>query len=392
MNPRVHLMVPGPLGRLTGGTIYDARIAAGLRRLGHDVVVHELEGRFPWPDSAALASTARALSAVRPGDVLLVDGLALAALDPTGPFPFDVPRILLVHMPLDEERGLPYGVRVRLRAAEEAWLRHADRVVCTSPVIARRLARRGVPEPRIGVVEPGVDGVVGAPMDGGRAVGAAVMQAPGVGHAADGGRAFRDAPVTRAGGGAQLDDAAADSPVRLLSVGAVTRVKAHSVLVRALARLSHLPWTLEIVGSRAYEPATGAALRTEIDRRGLAGRVTLTGEVPHEAVREAYHRADVFVLPSLFESYGMALAEAAAHGLPLVASDVGGIPATPAGRAARLVPPGDEAALARALEPLIADAGDRARLAAAAAAAALGLRSWAEAARDFAGEIRVAHG
>ncbi len=371
MTRRIHFLVPGPLDRLTGGSIYDARIAEELRRLGHDVEVHSLEGRFPWPDGAAYASAARALEAVRPGDALVVDGLAVAALDPTAPLPPDVPRILLVHMPLDEERGLPYGVRLRLRVAEDAWLSHADRVVCTSPVVAARMARRGTPERRIGVVEPGVDAI-----DDGRA------DVEGTASTADRlseGEAARLAPGEPA-------------PVRILSVGAVTRVKAHAVLVRALARLDHLPWVLEIVGSRAAEPATGAALRAEIDRRGLAGRVTLAGELPREAVREAYRRAHVFVLPSLFESYGMALAEAAAHGLPLVACEVGGIPATPAGRAARLVPPGDEAALARALEPLIADAGDRARLAAAAAAAALGLRSWAEAARDFAGEIRVAHG
>ncbi|HEY8377501.1 MAG TPA: glycosyltransferase family 4 protein [Nannocystis sp.] len=367
----MHFLVPGSLDRLTGGTIYDKRVVAELRRLGHDVIVHELEGRFPWPDGAAHASSASALEAVGPGDALVLDGLALAAVDPASELPPGVPRILLVHMPLAEERGLPYSVRVRLYAAEDAWLRRADRVLCTSPVVAAELARRGAPEWRIGVVEPGVD-------------------AAGSGAAADGGR--RMDAGREADGSERVAEGAEESPVRLLSVGAVTRVKAHVVLVRALARLSHLPWTLEIVGSRAFEPATGAALRAEIDRRGLAGRVVLAGELPHEAVCEAYRRADVFVLPSLFESYGMALAEAAAHGLPLVASEVGGIPATPAGRAARLVPPGDDVALARVLEPLILDPGERARLAAAATAAAAELGSWADVGEAFAREIHVARG
>ena len=424
MTPRVHFLVPGSLERLTGGTIYDKRVVAELRRLGHHVVVHELEGRFPWPDGAAQASSAHALEAVGPGDALVVDGLALAAIDPASELPPGVPRILLVHMPLAEERGLPYSVRVRLYAAEDTWLRRADRVLCTSPVVAAELARRGAPEWRIGVVEPGVDAVgAGAAADGGRSedhghradhgptgVGPYGGHRVDVGLTADGADGGRRTDVGRAADGAagaaamapgheaeadgsdRLGEGAGDAPVRLLSVGAVTRVKAHVVLVRALARLSHLPWTLEIVGSRAFEPATGAALRAEIDRRGLAGRVVLAGELPHEAVCEAYRRADVFVLPSLFESYGMALAEAAAHGLPLVASEVGGIPATPAGRAARLVPPGDDEALARALEPLIIDPGERTRLAAAATAAAAELGSWADVGAAFARELRVARG
>ena len=406
MTTRVHFLVPGSLERLTGGTIYDKRVVAELRRLGHHVVVHELEGRFPWPDAAAHASSARALQAVGAGDAVVVDGLALAAVDPASELPPGVPRILLVHMPLTEERGLPYSVRVRLHAAEDAWLRRADRVLCTSTVVAAQLARRGASERRIGVVEPGVDPVGGgAATDGGRPadVGRAVDGAAGTGATIAGRQADGSAIAGRladgsaiigrqADGSAPPGEGAGESPVRLLSVGAVTRVKAHVVLVRALARLSHLSWTLEIVGSRAFEPATGAALRAEIDRRGLAGRVVLTGELPHEAVCEAYRRADVFVLPSLFESYGMALAEAAAHGLPLVASEAGGIPATPAGRAARLVPPGDDEALARALEPLIVDPGERARLAAAATAAAAELRSWTEAGAAFVREIQAARG
>ncbi|HEX7118844.1 MAG TPA: glycosyltransferase family 4 protein [Longimicrobiales bacterium] len=371
---RLHFLVPGPIDRRTGGTIYDARIVAELRRLGHDVVVHELNGRFPWPDRTARAAAARAFEVCATGEVTIVDGLALAALDPTAPPPPATVRVLLVHMPLDEERGLPYGVRVLLRAAENAWLRRADRIVCTSGFVARRLARRGANAAAVAVVEPGVDRARTAPRG-----------STGAAPPADGTDA--GAGPTRWPGAAGPPGTAPAEPVRLLAVGAVTRVKAHGVLVRALRRLEHLPWTLEIVGNRSAEPATADTLSAEIDRAGLAGRIRLAGELPVDRLHEAYRRADLFVLPSLYESYGMALAEAAAHGLALVASRAGGIPATPAGRAALLVPPGDDAALARALEPLLADATARARLAAAARDASRRLRSWADAGRDFVAQL-----
>ena len=152
MTPRVHFLVPGSLERLTGGTIYDKRVVAELRRLGHHVVVHELEGRFPWPDGAAQTSSARALEAVGPGDALVVDGLALAAIDPASELPPGVPRILLVHMPLAEERGLPYSVRVRLYAAKMR-LPRADRPL-HEPRGSRGTGRRSA-EWRIGWVRAG---------------------------------------------------------------------------------------------------------------------------------------------------------------------------------------------------------------------------------------------
>ncbi|HEX6939223.1 MAG TPA: glycosyltransferase family 4 protein [Longimicrobiales bacterium] len=348
MSGRIHFLLPGRLDRRTGGTIYDARMIEELRRAGHDVVVHELAGRFPWPDGQTRAAATAALAAAEPGETTVVDGLAVAALDPTAPPPPDVTRVVLIHMPLDEERGLPYGVRALLRAAEDAWLRRADRVVCTSPFVAGRLVRRGAPAGGVAVVEPGVD---------------AAPQPERNGHA---------------------------GPIRLLAVGALTQVKGHATLVRALARITGLPWTLEIIGSAAIEPGTADALKNEVQRRGLAGRVYFPGELPPERVREAYARADVFVLPSLYESYGMVLAEAAAHGLPLVATRAGGIPATPAGRAALLVPPEDDLALARALEPLIENPAARARLASRAVDAARRMPSWEIAAREFALQLRAA--
>jgi len=111
----------------------------------------------------------------------------------------------------------------------------------------------------------------------------------------------------------------------------------------------------------------------------LAERVTLQDEIPPEALDEAYAAADLFVLPSFHEGYGMALAEAMAHGLPILATSAGAIPTTVPEAAGILVAPGDADALAEALSRLIEEPALRARLAAGAAAAGRALPDWDEA-------------
>src|SRR5690606_34035865 len=97
--------------------------------------------------------------------------------------------------------------------------------------------------------------------------------------------------------------------------------------------------------------------------------------------------ADVFVLPSFFEGYGMALAEALAYGLPIVSTTGGAIPETVPAAEGVLVPPGDDRALARALARLIDDPRERARLAAGAAAARAALPTWQDACAKFAAAL-----
>ena len=102
-----------------------------------------------------------------------------------------------------------------------------------------------------------------------------------------------------------------------------------------------------------------------------------------DAVRDEYAKADLFVLPSYLEGYGMALAEAIAHGLPVVSTTAGAIPDTVPASASRLVPPGDVEALTETLRALIGDPAARAGLTIAARTAAERVSTWADAARDF---------
>ena len=175
--------------------------------------------------------------------------------------------------------------------------------------------------------------------------------------------------------------------IRLLCVAAVTEGKGHGFLVEALAKLKHLVWELEFVGSVEREPAIVSALRRTIACHGLEERGRLVGEVPKEALAEVYDRADIFVLASVFESYGMALAEALAHGLPVVSTTGGAIPEIVPRTAGLLVEPADPTGLSQALETVITDPGLRTRLAAGSREAGRRLPTWAEATARFADEV-----
>jgi glycosyltransferase involved in cell wall biosynthesis len=168
------------------------------------------------------------------------------------------------------------------------------------------------------------------------------------------------------------------------------RRKGYDVLVAALAGLKDLPWRLTIAGDRTRDPATPAALDADIGNCGLADRIDILGAVADERLDQLYADADLFVLASRFEGYGMAFAEAIAHGLPVIGTTTGAIPETVPDGTGILVPPDDAQALSNALRRLIADPAERRRLAAAAHAAAARLPTWRQSAELFAHAIESA--
>jgi glycosyltransferase involved in cell wall biosynthesis len=335
---RFAFAVPGELATPTGGYAYDRRIIAGLAGRGWQAEVVSLGEGFPHPDEATRTAARARLAALPPGPVV-VDGLALGVL-PEGAKALQGRLIALVHHPLALESGLSAAQAAALRASERAALAPARRVVVTSAATADLLAADyGVPKERIAVIEPGTDRPAARP------------------------RAPR-------------------ATVALLAVGAVVPRKGYDLLVTALATLTDLPWRLSIVGDLNRSPPTAHALADAIARRGLGDRIALLGAVAPEQLDTLYADADLFVLPSRFEGYGMAYAEAMAHGLPVVATRAGAIPDTVPPQAGVLVPPEDVPALAAALRRLIEDRS--AREAFAAAARALQFPSWDEQAARFA--------
>jgi glycosyltransferase involved in cell wall biosynthesis len=343
---RVAFAVPGHLDTPTGGYAYDRCIIAGLERLGWHIDLLDVGEGFPWPSETTRAAARAQLLKVTTGEPIVIDGLALGALpDIASELASRNPLLALVHHPLALEWGLSTAQADTLRRSERAALASVQAVVVTSPATARIVTSDyGVAADRITVARPGNGRV--PPARGSRS----------------------DVP-------------------HLLSVGAVVPRKGFDVLVQALATLADLPWRLTIVGDLTRSPATAAALEADIVRFGLTDRITTLGAVPSERLASLYDRSDLFVLASYFEGYGMAYAEALAHGLPVIGTKSGAIPETIPEEAGLLVAAGDPAALAEALNRAISDAALRSRLSQAALAVARQLPTWPQSAVIFAGAL-----
>ncbi len=307
----VHFVLPGPPQTPTGGFAYDRHVLAALRRADRLEGVIVLAGEYPWPGAATLAAADRRLAELPAGSIVVVDGLALTPLLPV--FERHAGRLTLfalIHHPLADETGLTTDQRSRLIDAERRALALAGGVVVTSVQTARRLADFDLPPDRIRVVRPGVR-----------------------------------LPAGRA-------DQRTQQPPLLLCVASLVARKGQDVLLRALARLRTHPWRLQLVGLER-DAAYGRALRRLSHDLRLASRVSFVGAVSDRALARHYRRAGIFVFPSYHEGFGIAVADAAAHGLPIVASDAGAIPEAIGDAPAALVPAGDAAALATALRPLL---------------------------------------
>lgn len=315
---QLHLVLPGSLGQRTGGTIYDRRIVEELRRAGRIVAVHGLDGRFPEADDEARASLASTLAAIPSGATVIIDGLAMGGLPGVVALHRDrLHQVALVHQVLADEPGLEPTARDRLLALERDALAATRGVIVTSAFSAARVRSLGVDPARIRIVPPGTDR---AP----RAVG------PGL-----------------------------DAPPRLLCVASVTPGKGQDVLVAALARVAGVPWSCVCAGSLDRAPDFALRVQGSVHDAGLSGRVEFPGDRDGEVVAALYRSSSIFVLASHYESYGMALTEAMASGLPIVSTTAGAIPETVPADAGLLVPPGDAGALADALLSLLVDAPGR---------------------------------
>ena len=190
---------------------------------------------------------------------------------------------------------------------------------------------------------------------------------------------------------APLGRGSVDGPLQLLSVAALTPGKGHDTLFRALASIPNRRWRLTCAGTLERHPPTAARMRALLREQGLDNQVWLGGELSEGMVADSYNRADVFVHPSLHETYGMVVAEALARGLPVVATNTGAIPDLIGDGAGLLVRPGDVDALAVALRQVMEDRELRERLAAGARRVRGRLPTWDQAAERMAAALeRVA--
>jgi glycosyltransferase involved in cell wall biosynthesis len=325
----VHFVVPDGIddpSRPSGGNMYDRQLSRGLASLGWSVHEHAVPGFWSPPDAASFAALDHAVQGIPDGAVVLVDGLiASTAPDVLVPQADRLRMVVLIHMPLGHKR-------------EGAVLSAAAAVVTTSEWGRGRLLELyGLAGDRVHVAEPGASAA--------------------------------DLATGTATGGT------------LLCVAAMTPGKGHDLLLDALATMMDLPWHCECVGSLDRDPAFVEALRPRLLDGGLSDRVSFLGPKTGVELDRSYAAADLVVLASRAETYGMVVTEALAHGVPVVATDVGGVTqalghGAHGVRPGLLVPPSDASALAAALRSWLSDAALRESLRRAARERRESLPEW----------------
>jgi glycosyltransferase involved in cell wall biosynthesis len=336
---QVTVVVPGPLATRTGGFIYDRRVVEGLTTRGWNVNLVELDA-FAHPLAPPLDTAPAQFGAIPDASAVLIDGLAFGTMPEVVEHEaWRLRFVPIVHMPLSATPGLTRGEAALLSNLERRALKHARHVVITghrsrSQVLA---------------------------MTGWTDAGQVTRIPPG-----------SDRQTTR-------ETPPADgTTVRVLCVANLTPGKGHDILLRALAAAADVDWTLTCVGNDTRDSDTSTRLRVLAQELGIASRVAWRGELGGEALEAAYAAADLFALASRSETYGMAVAEAIAHGLPVVSTRTGEIPSIVAD-AGWLADPGNLAEFSAHLAQALSDAALRRSCRARARDAAGRLPTWDDA-------------
>ena len=254
---------------------------------------------------------------------------------------WDVPHVAMFHTLADVKLGAGYSeyepdARVQ---AERTLVHDVDRVVVATEHELHLLGELyGVPARRVAVIPPGVDRERFRPRD--RAAARSELGIDGAAHI-------------------------------LLAAGRIERPKGLDVLIQALGEMTLRDGVqLLIIGGDERSQAEVARLTRVAEDAGVSDLVRFVGSVTHEQIGTYYNAADVVVMPSRYESFGLVAAEAMASGVPVVASRVGGLASTVAdGRTGYLIPWRDPDLFAEKLDLLLDDEALRERLGASAAEA-----------------------
>ena len=339
----------GDTGRKTGGYLYNGRVISGLRQRGFEIEEVVVGGASPEEQRTAALRLESAFDPSR-FDTIVVDALARIAVSKH----LDLwlswrPVVALVHELPSVAGGGPRHETVASERNYEEPLLRADRLVAVSDHGRKVLLGRGISPRRIHVVPPGFDGV----------------------------------PVS---GGSHVQS---DGPVRALCVAQWIERKGILTLVEAWTMHERPGAVLELVGETDADPGYAARVRAAIDA-APRGSIIVSGAVDDAALGAAYASADLFVLPSRYEGYGIVYAEALARGLPIVGCEVGPVPDLVGREAAILVQPDDRGALSAALDLLLGDSALRAKMSAAASRRASLLPRWEDAVDGFEEALRTA--
>ncbi len=339
----------GGTGRKTGGYMYNGRVIFGLRKRGFEIEEVVAGGASPDEQRTAAPGFGSTFDPSR-YDTIVVDALARIAVAPH----LDLwlswrPVVALVHELPSVASGGSGPETVPSECDYEEPLLHADRLVAVSDHGRNVLLGRGVLPGRIHVVPPGFDGIP-----------------EGVGPHVQG-----------------------DGPVRALCVAQWIERKGILTLVEAWALRERKGAVLELIGETDADPDYAVRIGDAIEA-APRDSIVVSGCVDDATLGASYASADLFVLPSRYEGYGIVYAEALARGLPIIACEIGPVPDLVGREAAVLVRPDDKEDLSAALDLLLGDPTLRTKMSAAASRRASRLPRWEDTIIGFEKALRTA--
>lgn len=338
----VLFLVPDIHDLQTGGNVFNRRIIEGLRPETSVRVV-------PWGPDETPASHLDRLGT----DAIVLDSLLArhpSAVQSVAEIHPDATLLLLVHYLCCVD---PHAGDDDVAADERATLDTVDAAITPSRFVRRALVDEGLSSDRVKVVRPGLDD------------------------------RYWDALPLRLGRG----------DPRMLTVANLLPEKGLLPFIEGLRDLRAVPWTWTLVGDGSLDPEYAAGVFRRLRAAGLNDRVTWTGPVAPKEVRTQYDRADLFVLPSPFETCSLSTREAMARGLPVVGTRGSGLPENFGDAAAgHLVSPGNDRAFRGALRSLLTDPMARGRRGAAAWCRSRTFPTWEETATRFGEALAALHG
>lgn len=311
---KVLFIIPGDINLPTGGYRYDKQILEAWEEGNKDVTLVAIKGEYPLPSQTDITHALDEIEHLSDADVAVVDGLmGGAAPQFLQALAQKMTVVALIHHPLCLENGLDEKQASKLEVLERQGLEHVSQIITSSPTTSKTVCELfGYNPNKIHAVLPGVER-------------------------------------------GEISKGSGTDRINLLCVGSIIERKGHKDLLEALADLKQLNWQLDCIGSTDFNPELYVELEDMIKTKGLADKVTFHGEVSENKIIEAYSKADVFVLPSLYEGYGMAYAEAIVRGIPVIGTTAGAIPQTVPQTCGILVEPNNPQALSTALKRMIGD-------------------------------------
>ena len=340
---KILFIIPGDINLPTGGYRYDRTILECWEQLGINHELISLDGDFPFPTNDEMKEALDRTNGFPEADIAIIDGLAGGVLpDFLEALASKMRVVALIHHPLCLENGLSDEQASQLEQSEAEGLRFVTGIITSSATTAETVKDLFQVTVPVKYVEPGVE---------------------------------RGEPRRKRTGG---------NPVNLLCVGSVIERKGHQILFEALSELKEMDWHLNCIGKTDFDTALYEKLETYLVENELSSRVSFHGAVDASELKNAYQEADLFVLPSLYEGYGMVYAEAIVRGIPVIATTAGAIPKTVPDGCGLLALPNDVPSLKDALRRAISDENLRNKMHLACKEAEPDFPTWENSAKQMA--------